>query len=198
VIEDDRVAGEIEIGGEDHPPRVGRRDGRALGAGEVGAPVRRRGSLLKTLRTPNPDTTAPSIGTTNGPRQFWRRRHRAEDASKLRTLARDARLGALWRRDEARVHPQRCALENSFASTFSVSTRAISLPAAVRAVMADRHCPAAGRRDRSPRALATAVVTAERLCTHVQRPDRDRAQRLARAHVETHDLARLARPARAS
>jgi hypothetical protein len=44
--------------------------------------------------------------------------------------------------------------------------------------------------ERSPHA----VVTAERLYGTSKGLDRDRAQRLPRAHVETHDLARLHGP----
>ena len=83
---------------------------------------------------------------------------------------------------------------NSFGSTVSVSTCAISLPAAVRAVMATGTSP--GRdvqidpHERSPHA----VVIAERLYRVSEVRDRDRAQRLAGAHVETHDLAGLHGP----
>ena len=106
VIEDDRVAGEVEIGGEHHAPRVGRRDWCAVGAGEVrrhrsGA----RGSLLKTLRTPNPETTALSIGTMNGPRHSGAGvnvRNTRPSSARLRAMRASGALGGVTKRRSTR------------------------------------------------------------------------------------------------
>jgi hypothetical protein len=157
VIEDDRVAGEIEIGGE-HPraPRSAPAIGVPSGLEKSAPPCGARGALLKTLRTPNPDTSAPSMGTTKGPFHSGdgvTERRRAQASQRSRAMRASALFG---RRDEARVHPKR-ARGKRFVSTLSISTCAISLPAAVRAVMATGPSPAA-----TSRSIPTSAATRRR------------------------------------
>jgi hypothetical protein len=94
VIEDDRVPGEVEIGSEHHAPRVGRRDGRPRGAGEIRATVRRPRLVVEDAA----DAESRDDGTVNRHDErsapFWCGRQRAEHAAELGALTRDARFGA--------------------------------------------------------------------------------------------------------
>ena len=167
--------------------------GVPAGLAKSAPPCGARGSLLKTLRTPNPETTAPSIGTMNGPRHSGERvtvRNTRPSSARSRAMRAWALLGGVTKRGSTR----RVRVGNSFASTFIVSVRD-DLAACRRSRRdGDRHV--AGRHveiDPDQRA-PHAVVAAERVHGPSEGRDRHRAQRLAGDEIETHDFAGLHGP----